>query len=97
AGASQVNTSPPTGGLGRACVTQSELIANPTGGLGPAIRTMVQRPPNHTLERGENTATVDLTTSTAAQSVTWTADDGSTGTATTTDNLNWTFDWGPLG
>jgi prepilin-type N-terminal cleavage/methylation domain-containing protein len=99
-GASQTSTSGALGGLGRACVTQSELIANPSGGLGPAIKTLVRNPPG-TVEAGTDNVVMNVTTASTAQSVSWTADDGSSGAATAvagnTDGTQWTFTWGPLG
>ena len=99
--AGQTTTSGGTGGQGRSCVTQSELIANPSGGLGPAIKTFVKSSPGGAtgpVESG-NTVTMSVTTATGAQSVTWISDEGKSGTATSVNGSNgtgWTFDW-PLG
>jgi Tfp pilus assembly protein PilV len=71
-------------GVGTACVVQSALIANPTGGLGPSIKSITQTnpaAPNTTIEPGSTSVTLRVVTTFAADSVTWTSDDGSSGTA----------------
>jgi prepilin-type N-terminal cleavage/methylation domain-containing protein len=95
-GANQTTASGATGGVGLACVTQSELIANPTGGLGPTILTLTNAPAG-TVESGINSVVMNATTVSTAQSLTWSADDGSNGTAGPaagdTDGTHWTFTW----
>lgn len=93
-----------TGGIGTACVLQSELIANPTGGLGPSIKSITQTSPaapNTTIEPGTTAVTLRVVTSFAAESVTWTSDEGSSGSATAvagdlTATL-WDISWGSWG
>jgi type IV pilus modification protein PilV len=96
AGAAGTITSPATAGLGRACVTQTELIPNPSGGLGPAVKSVVRAGPSNGPVEGD-VDHVDMTATTAspAGSVTWTADDGATGTATQADTNGtvWNFTW----
>jgi Tfp pilus assembly protein PilV len=100
--AQQTSSGGATGGTGRGCVVQSELIANPTGGLGPSIRSITQtNPASPTIEPGTSSVTLRVVTTFAAESVTWAADEGSTGTATavtgdTTGTL-WDISWGSWG
>jgi prepilin-type N-terminal cleavage/methylation domain-containing protein len=94
-GVDQVSTDTgPSPGTGVACVTQSQLIANPSGGLGPAIKTFTQEAPGGPIQSG-TTVVMDVTTASPAQSVTWTADNGASGTATQTspDGLQWQITW----
>jgi Tfp pilus assembly protein PilV len=102
--ARQTSGNAPTGGVGTACVVQSEIIANPTGGLGPGIKSITQTAPaapNTTIEPNSTSVTLRVVTTFAAESVVWSSDDGSNGTATaaagdTTGTL-WDINWGSWG
>jgi Tfp pilus assembly protein PilV len=79
--------------LGAACVAQAEMIANPSGGLGPSIKTIT--PVNDPVESGTSVS-FHVVTESAADSLTWDADDGTQGTATMTtgsSGLGWDFTW----
>lgn len=92
AGSNGTSTAAPLAGIGKACVTQAELIPNPAGGLGPAIVTLLLHTPG-TVETG-NSVAFDATTSTSADSVTWGADDSQGGVATGNGaGTAWTFSW----
>jgi prepilin-type N-terminal cleavage/methylation domain-containing protein len=68
-------------------VSQSTLIINPSGGLGPRII----EPPSLSVEsQGSLTYSV---TSTDAQSVRWSADDGASGGNATGGPTAWSFTW----
>ena len=98
-GANQSTQTGATGGSGQACVTEAELIANPSGGLGPAIKTL-SPPTSSIVEAGASSVTLNVTTASPAQSVTWTSDDGLSGTATPGaggDGTQWLVTWGGFG
>ena len=50
-------------GIGRACVTQSELIPNPTGGLGPDIQSITYNPACCTVGTGTDDGAIEQNTS----------------------------------
>lgn len=93
-------------GIGRACVTQSELIPNPTGGLGPDIQNITYDAACCTVGTGTDEGAIEqntsgqmvftVTTTSPADQVLWRADDTvSSGSATAvpsdTTFKTWTF------
>lgn len=95
-----------TTGIGRACVTQSELIPNPTGGLGPNIESIDFDHSCCTVGTGTDAGAIEqntggqmvftVHTTSPADQVLWRADDtvssgAATAVAADTTFKTWTF------
>jgi type IV pilus modification protein PilV len=88
-------------GIGRACVTQSELIPNPTGGLGPDVQSIDYDHSCCTVGTGTDDGAIEqntgaqmvftVKTSSPADQVLWRADDTVSSGSATADPADTTF------
>src|SRR5204863_7139266 len=72
-------------------VSQTGLLINPSGGLGPRITNFTTTTPNVTTS--SQTSVHFTVTTTSADTVHWSADDGSTEGNASGGPTSWTFDW----
>jgi prepilin-type N-terminal cleavage/methylation domain-containing protein len=79
--------------------TQRAVVSNPVGGLGPSVTSLEpESPDTETIVTGDTTLpSYDVTTSTVADSVSWTVNGANRSNADGTD-LSWDFEWdlGPV-
>lgn len=76
-------------------LTQRGLVTNPVGGLGPSVTSLVPDTPATALivSDATETASYDVTTSTSADTVSWSVNGSRLGEATGADTA-WDFTWG---